>query len=178
MVALQWFRGTWLLPCLVEEEASWMILGCTRVCAESREWDLPKPSKVDHWQYTENIFEKYVSYQQYSLEWLISTHNLSNWCWCTLITPKSRRRSMWRAGMGLSWAWQMVELFIANSYPMKLGFFSVQNWLETNCGFSVCMIYSRADELRNTCSLCFSVIGSAVFSHQEQMIESFAKQRQ
>lgn len=74
-----------------------------------------------------------------------------------------RSYSMWREGMGPSWTWQMVELFIANSYPVKLGFFLVENCLETDCGYCVCPIYSCADasmhELRDTCALCISVIG-------------------
>ena len=76
----------------------------------------------------------------------------------------------------------MVELFIANSYPVKLGIFLVENCSETDCGFSVCMIHSCADasmhELRDTCALCFSVTGSALFFLQDQMIESFANQKQ
>lgn len=60
----------------------------------------------------------------------------------------------------------MVELFIANSYPVKLGFFLVENCSETDCGLSVCTIYSCAEasmhDLRDTCALCFSAIGSAL----------------
>lgn len=76
----------------------------------------------------------------------------------------------------------MVELFIANSYPVKLGFFLVENCSETDCGFSVCTLYSCPDasihELRDTCALCLSVIGSALFFLQDQMIESFENQKQ
>lgn len=35
---------------------------------------------------------------------------------------KKRRYSMWGIGMGPSWTWQMAELFIANSFPVKLDF--------------------------------------------------------
>lgn len=110
------------------------------------------------------------------------SYNLSNWCWFSLITPKRRRYSMWKEGIGPSCTWQMVELFIANSYPVKLGFFLVENCSETDCGFSVCMIYSCADasmhELRDTRALCFAIIGSALFFLQDQMTESFANQKQ
>lgn len=63
-----------------------------------------------------------------SLRWAAPC-NPSQWCRCSLITPKKRRYSMWREGMGPSWAWQMVELFTANSYPVKLDFFSGFFWL-------------------------------------------------
>lgn len=57
MVTLQWFSGTRLLLCLMQEEASLLILSCMGGSAEeSREWDLPKPGK-------------------YSLELFISTYN-------------------------------------------------------------------------------------------------------
>lgn len=65
-------------------------------------------------------------------------YSLPNWCWCSVVTlkggwggrekrkekkRKQRRYSMWGIWMGPSWTWQMAELFIANSYPVKWDFF-------------------------------------------------------
>lgn len=96
------------------------------------------------------------------------SYNLSNWCWFSLITPKRRRYSMWKEGIGPSCTWQMVELFIANSYPVKLGFFFgwelFGNRLRFLCLHDIFMCWCKhAWTQGHSCTLFFSYWFSIIF---------------